>query len=94
MPHCKRCHVEISRTVKECPSCHYSPKDRGLRLSLWCFFIFVLSMIGAQLSLSLDPMIALYLMLLAAIAFFASLLVFIVSMMATPYRLGRLFLRV
>lgn len=88
-PYCKRCEHELERQRDTCPRCQYSPKNEGLRVALGFLLVVVLS-VSVMMIL---PNLGTLLVPVAALAFLLSLVTFAVSFLATPYRLGSLFLR-
>lgn len=93
MPHCKRCGLELDQEVTVCPRCHFAPKQIGLRFAGGGMVVLVFSMVIAQLIGTVRPGLSVWLVLLGVIAFACSLVLFVVAMAATPYRLGGLFKR-
>lgn len=91
MPHCKRCKVELSGTQHVCPRCNFAPKQIGLWWAALCVMGMVVAMILAQVVATVNTRIAFYFLLLAPVAFIGALLLFILAMLSTPYRFGRLF---
>lgn len=88
-PYCKRCDYELPRGKDTCPRCQYSPKNRGLRIALGLLLVVVVAMSVAMFL----PGFGRVLIAVAGLAFLLSFLVFFISFLATPYRLGSLFLR-
>lgn len=88
-PHCKQCGYEIDGGESTCPRCQYSPRQRGLKLSLWL----VMGVVICMSVLMMLPSLASVMIGLAALSFVLSLATVFVSFVATPYRLGSLFLR-
>ncbi len=88
IPHCRRCGYEYQGKQDACPRCQFSPKAKGLRVSL-AFLLGVVVLMTAVLFL---PAYGILFVRLAAVAFLASVLTLVVSFVATPYRLGSLFL--
>lgn len=86
---CKRCEYELDGGESICPKCQFSPRDRGLRISLGLLVVVVVSV---TLMLFV-PGLGRLLVRIAALSFLLAFLVFFVSFLATPYRLGSLFLR-
>lgn len=86
---CARCEYELDGGESTCPRCQFSPRDRGLRVSLGLLLVVV----GAVTTMLFLPGIGRVLVRIAALSFLLSFLVFFVSFLATPYRLGSLFLR-
>ena len=91
MPHCKRCKVELSGTEHVCPKCDFAPRQIGLWLAGVGMLVMVGSMIIAQLSATVNPRVGMYFMGLGVLGFAFALTTFLLAMVATPYRLGRLF---
>ena len=87
-PRCKRCGNDVERGRVSCPACNYNPKSKGLRVALSLLLAVVVLMTAVLLS----PVYRLLLIRLAALAFLCSLLAILLSFLATPHRLGRLFL--
>jgi predicted nucleic acid-binding Zn ribbon protein len=88
-PHCKRCGADLPSGRQTCPQCNYSPKERGLRISMGFLMAVVVLMTITMLLPGFGPL----LVRLAGLAFLLSLVAFVLSFLATPYRLGSLFLR-
>lgn len=88
-PYCKRCDYELSNGGDTCPKCQFSPRNRGLRVALGLLLVVVVS-VSVMMVL---PGIGRYLIPVAGLSFLLSILVFVVSFLATPYRFGSLFLR-
>jgi predicted nucleic acid-binding Zn ribbon protein len=88
-PHCKQCGYEINRGESICPQCQYSPRQRGLRVSLWLLMIVVI----AISVLMVVPSIGRVVVAVAGLSFALAFVMLFVSFLATPYRLGSLFLR-
>lgn len=88
LPHCKRCGYELEDGQDTCPRCQFSPKAKGLRVSL----VFLLAVVVMMTGVMVLPAFGLLFVRLAAIAFLLSVLVLTISFVATPYRLGSLFL--
>lgn len=93
LPHCKQCGCELEGDEKECPQCYFNPRLKGLRVSMGLFMIVVLAMTALTLlgPIWIGP--APFLIWLALIAFLCSVIVFFISFLATPYRLGGVFTR-
>ena len=89
MPTCKQCGYELESGTKTCPRCRYQPKEKGLRVALGLLMIVVVSVTVMMIVPGIGPL----LVRLAALSFLLSILVFLVSMFATPHRFGSLFLR-
>lgn len=90
--YCKRCRAEYTGAQRTCPHCSFNPKQRGLRVSLGCFLIFILAMTGAQLSMAIYPPIGGYLLPVAGLGLVLAVVILGLAFLATPHRLGRLFL--
>lgn len=88
-PYCKRCEYELTDGRDTCPRCQFSPRNRGLRVALG----FLLVVVVAMSVLMVAPGVATVLVPVAGVAFLLAVLTFAVSFLATPYRLGSLFLR-
>jgi hypothetical protein len=88
-PYCKRCEYNLNGGEDICPRCQYSPRQRGLRVALWLLLMVVVFMSV----LILVPSIGRVLIGLAGLAFLFSFATLVLSFLATPYRLGGLFLR-
>jgi len=90
-PYCKKCEYDLDGNLNRdtCPRCQYSPKNKGLRVSL----SFVLVMIVVMTVLMFVPSVGTFLLPIAALSFLLAVLTLFVSFLATPYRLGSLFLR-
>lgn len=89
VPRCKQCGFELESGADTCPQCQFSPKQKGLRVSLALLMVVVVSISIMMFVPAIGPL----LIRLAALAFILSLLVFLVSFLATPSRFGSLFLR-
>lgn len=87
-PNCKRCGYEVESGRDTCPSCHFNPKSKGLKVALLLLMCVIILMTAVLLL----PFLSLLFVQLAGIAFVLSLLVFAISFVATPYRFGSLFL--
>jgi len=88
-PCCERCGHELDDgSVTACPSCQFSPRQKGLRVAL----IFVMGVVVSMTLLMLSPSAASILLPAAALSFVAAFAVFFLSFLATPSRLGSLFL--
>lgn len=88
-PHCKQCGYEIDRGESTCPRCQFSPRQRGLKVSLWLLMGVVISMSA----LMMVPSVGRFLIGVGGFAFVLAFVMLFVSFVATPYRLGSLFLR-
>jgi len=88
-PYCKRCDYELANGRDTCPKCQFSPRNRGLRVALGLLMVVVL---GVSVMMVL-PSVGRYLVPVVAVSFLLSVLAFVVSFVATPYRFGSLFLR-
>lgn len=88
LQHCKRCGYEYEGKQDACPRCQFSPRAKGLRVSL-TFLLVVVVMMSAAMVL---PVYGLLFVRVAAVAFLATVLTLVISFVATPYRLGSLFL--
>lgn len=86
---CKRCHNEIERGAETCPRCHYSPKEKGLRVAL----VLLLLMVLVVTAMMIVPQAGSILIPIAGASFLLAVVVLVLSFAATPHRLGRLFLR-
>lgn len=88
-PHCKQCGYELDGRVGTCPRCQYRPQEKGFRVALG-FLLVVVVMISVMMVL---PSYGPILILIAGLAFLLSFVMLVVSFIATPSRLGGLFLR-
>lgn len=88
-PRCKQCGYELEGGADTCPRCQFSPKDKGLRVSLALLMVVVVSVTIMMIIPAIGPL----LLRLAALSFVLSLVVFLISFLATPSRFGSLFLR-
>ena len=86
--HCKRCGHEVERGRDTCRACDYSPKSKGLRVALSLLLVVVVLMTVVMVV----PVYQLLLIRLAAIAFVVTVVILVISFLATPHRLGSLFL--
>lgn len=87
-PRCKRCEYELVGGEDTCPQCQFSPRNRGLRVSL----VFLLGMVVAVTVMMFLPRFGRPLIAVAAVSFVLSFLTLLFSFAATPHRFGRLFL--
>ena len=90
LPHCKRCGCELDRTETACPQCNFNPRSTVLRVATALLMGIVVLIILASASVFVAPTIGSYLLLGAFISFLLALLLFLVSLVITPYRFGRL----
>lgn len=90
-PRCERCGYELEGDEAGCPGCGFNPRQIGLRVSMGFLLIVVCSMTA----LSIPPLTGLapVLLALAAVSFGLAVATFAVSFLATPSRLGFLFVR-
>ena len=93
VPHCKRCGSELEGNEESCPHCGFHPRQMGLRVSLSLLMIVVVSMTIVMMTMSFFETLSPYLVGLAAIAFALAVVTFVISFIATPYRLGSIFNR-
>lgn len=91
-PYCVRCREPIEGTEESCPACSFSPKDRGMRIAIYCFATVIVGMSIATILLGVYPQVALLAMLLSGLAFVVTVVVMLIAFAATPHRFGRLFL--
>ena len=89
IPHCKRCGYELDGGEDTCPRCQFSPREKGLRISLALLMVVVIAMTVVMIL----PQYGIVLIQLAGLSFLLSLVTLVISFIATPYRLGRFFLR-
>lgn len=89
IPHCKRCGYELEDGKEICPRCQFSPREKGLRVSLALLMVVVILVTLTMIVPSIGPL----LIRLSALSFVLSVVVFVISFLATPYRFGSLFLR-
>lgn len=88
-PVCKRCGYELDdANADTCPKCQFSPREKGLRVAL----SFLLVMIISMTILMVLPTIGSVLLPVALVSFALAFVTFIISFLATPSRLGSLFL--
>lgn len=87
-PHCRRCGYEYEGTQDACPRCQFNPKAKGLRIALG----FLMAMVILMTAVMLLPVYSILFVRLAVVAFLLSLVTMVVSFLATPHRLGSLFL--
>lgn len=90
-PYCKRCGYEIESGKERCPECGYNPRQKGLKLAMGFFLLFVITMTLIILLLQFAPGVTSSLLLLAMLFFALAMLTYFISLLATPYRLGGLF---
>jgi len=88
-PYCRRCEYELQGRRDTCPRCQFSPKNRGLRVALGFLLVVVVAMSVAMFV----PGLGRILLVVAGLSFLSCVVSFAVSFVATPYRLGSLFLR-
>lgn len=88
VPHCKQCGYEYEGSQDACPRCQFSPRSKGLRVSLG----FLLGVVVMMTAVMVLPTYGILFVRIAAIAFLFSLVTLVVSFVATPYRFGSLFL--
>lgn len=88
---CKRCGCEIASGETRCPRCGFSPRQMGIRVALSFLLVVVIAMTAVMIPLfgGLAPL----LLGVAAVSFVLAFVIFLVSMIATPSRLGSLFAR-
>lgn len=86
---CQRCGYELQGGESVCPRCQYSPRQRGLKVSLSFLMALIILMSGAIIFPTIGPIAV----GLAALSFILSFITFIISFLARPYRFGTLFLR-
>lgn len=86
---CKRCEYELDGGEDTCPRCQFSPRAKGLRVSLGLLLAVVVSMTVVMFVPSIGP----FLIRVAALSFLLSVGTMFVSFLATPHRFGSLFLR-
>lgn len=87
--HCKRCEYELEGGESICPRCQFSPRAKGLRVALALLMAVVVSMT----LIMFVPGIGRLFIGIAAVSFLLSLVAFFISFLATPHRLGSIFLR-
>lgn len=87
--YCKRCGFDLEPGKETCPECHYNPKEKGLRVSMGFLMVVVVAMTITMMVPRFGPV----LVVIAGLSFLLSFVTFFVSFVATPHRLGRLFLR-
>ncbi|WP_418282398.1 hypothetical protein [Halorubrum sp. DTA98] len=93
IPHCKRCGYEIEGNEERCPGCGFAPRQMGIRVSMAFLLVVVVSMTVVMLVPAFAAEITPVLVALAALSFALAVITFLVSLLATPYRLGSLFSR-
>lgn len=86
---CKRCQYEIEGGTDTCPQCQFNPKEKGLRVALLLLLLVVL----AITAMMIVPQAGSILIPVAAVSFLLTVVVLVLSFVATPHRLGRLFRR-
>lgn len=91
--YCKRCGWELDGTEESCPRCGFNPRQKGVRVSMMLFMGFILLMTAVIVVLPVWNAPGPYLIALAAVAFVLAIVTFLVSLVATPHRLGWLFNR-
>lgn len=90
---CQRCGFELEGGEESCPSCNFAPKSKGLKVSGYVLLIVPILWIVGILLMPVDSSFTSTLMLVSLVVFFIAALMYIVSMVARPHRLGGLFLR-
>ena len=90
LPHCKRCGYELDRTETACPQCNFDPRSTVLRVATGLLMGIVVLVILASVSVFVAPSIGSYLLLGAFVSFLLALVLFLGSMVVTPYRFGGL----
>lgn len=88
-PHCKQCGYELDGGESICPRCQYSPRQRGLRVALGLILVVVVCMSIVIVLPWIGPLP----IVVAGLSFVLAFVMLFVSFVATPYRLGSLFLR-
>lgn len=91
VPHCKQCGCELEGGEEVCPRCGFDPRSKGLRVSMGFFMIVIVAMSLLLFVPSVLPTLVPALIATAILSFAFSLLIFLLSFVATPYRLGSLF---
>ncbi|MFP4589909.1 MAG: hypothetical protein ACLFM8_00405 [Halobacteriales archaeon] len=92
MKTCANCGYDVETGAKVCPNCAFDPKSRGLLLTGYVLAIGPILWILAIVSMPFLPTLAAPLMIIGAGFVLLCGPMYIVSMAATPYRFGRLFL--
>ena len=90
-PYCKHCGSDLDGGQEQCPECGYNPRQKGLKLAMGFFLLFVISMSLIIVLLQFAPGVTSYLLLLAMLFFALAMSTYFISLLATPYRLGGLF---
>ncbi len=88
VPHCRRCGYEYEGKQDACPRCQFSPRAKGLRVAL----AFLMGVVVLMTAVMFLPAYGHLLVQLAGLAFLLAILALVVSFVASPYRLGSLFL--
>lgn len=90
---CYRCGWKLDGRKQNCPECGFEPRQRGIRVAMYLFMAFILLMtvLIAMTMTGLGGGAGLILLDVALILFVLSVVLFFVSLLTTPYRLGWLF---
>lgn len=83
---CERCGYELEGDEAGCPGCGFNPRQTGMRVSMGCLLVVVCSM--TALSSPVLAGLAPILLAVAAVSFGLAVATFVLSMLATPARLG------
>lgn len=87
--HCSRCGQELQGREHTCSRCQYSPRSKGLQVSL----TFLMAMVVSMTIIMILPQYGRLFIALAALSFVMTFVTLVVSFVATPSsRLGSLFL--
>ena len=90
-PYCKRCGADLDGGEETCPECGYNPRQKGIKLAMGFFLLFVISMSLIIVLLKIAPGVTPYILIFAMGFFALAMVTYFVSLLATPYRLGGLF---
>ncbi|AFZ74047.1 hypothetical protein [Natronobacterium gregoryi] len=92
-PQCKRCGYELEGDEVGCPGCGFNPRQMGLRVSMAFLLLVVGSMTGVMFTTLAWPTSGPVLLGITAVSFGLAVVTFVVSFLATPSRLGSVFVR-
>lgn len=90
-PYCKSCGSTIEGTEEVCPHCAFHPRNEGLRYAgLFMLAVVILFSVVVLIG-GTWPILAGYAMVGVYVMFILAVIAFVISFLATPYRLGGLF---